>query len=124
MRLEIPCDPGRDPCPWPDRLLGRVSNTLVDWLWFSSIGYEGVFWTIFTARTGLFLAVFAASAGAFWLSGGLALRFARGPAAAAGARGGLSPRSAANLAPLLRLRVAARLGTPCLSPARPSFSAC
>ena len=62
-------------------ILGRVSNTLVDWLWFSSIGYEGVFWTIFTARTGLFLAVFAASTGAFWLSGRLALRFARQPAA-------------------------------------------
>jgi uncharacterized protein len=62
-------------------VLGRVSNTLVDWLWFSSIGYEGVFWTIFTARTGLFLAVFAVSTGAFWLSGRLALRFARRPAA-------------------------------------------
>jgi uncharacterized protein len=62
-------------------VLGRAGNTLVDWLWFSSIGYEGVFWTIFTARTVLFLAVFAASTGAFWLSGGLALRFARRPAA-------------------------------------------
>ena len=61
-------------------VLGRVSNTLVDWLWFSSIGYEGVFWTIFTARTGLFLVVFAASTGVFWLSGWLALRFARRPA--------------------------------------------
>ena len=62
-------------------VLGRVSNTLVDWLWFSSIGYEGVFWTIFTARTGLFLAVFAASTGALWLSGRLALHFARRSAA-------------------------------------------
>jgi uncharacterized protein len=57
-------------------LLGRAGNTLVDWLWFSSIGYEGVFWTIFTARTGLFLTVFAVSTGAFWLSGSLALHFA------------------------------------------------
>jgi uncharacterized membrane protein (UPF0182 family) len=62
-------------------VLGRAGSTLVDWLWFSSIGYEGVFWTIFTARTVLFLAVFAASTGAFWLSGGLALHFARRPAA-------------------------------------------
>ncbi|MGZ5908946.1 MAG: UPF0182 family membrane protein [Reyranella sp.] len=62
-------------------LLGRAGNTLVDWLWFSSIGYERVFWTIFTARTGLFLAVFAVSTLAFWLSGALALRFARHPAA-------------------------------------------
>jgi uncharacterized membrane protein (UPF0182 family) len=44
-------------------LLGRMGNTLVDWLWFSSIGYEGVFWTIFTARTVLFLVVFAVSPG-------------------------------------------------------------
>jgi uncharacterized protein len=62
-------------------LLGRAANTLVDWLWFSSIGYEGVFWTIFTARTVLFLAAFALSTGAFWLSGALALRFARQPSA-------------------------------------------
>jgi uncharacterized membrane protein (UPF0182 family) len=72
-------------------LLGRAGNTLVDWLWFSSIGYEGVFWTIFTARTGLFLVVFAVSTGAFWLSGGLALRFARRPRAASPARTAFSP---------------------------------
>src|SRR5258708_7843765 len=71
-------------------VLGRVSNTLVDWLWFSSIGYESVFWTIFTARTVLFLAVFAVSTVAFWLSGGLALRFARQPAASP-ARTAFSP---------------------------------
>ncbi len=29
-------------------VLGRVGDALVDWLWFSSIGYVGVFWTIFT----------------------------------------------------------------------------
>ncbi len=72
-------------------VLGRMGNTLVDWLWFSSIGYEGVFWTIFTARTALFLAVFAVSTGAFWLSGGLALRFARQPRAASPARTAFSP---------------------------------
>jgi len=71
-------------------ILGRVGNTLVDWLWFSSIGYEDVFWTIFTARTGLFVAAFAASTGAFWLSGWLALRFARQPAARP-ARAAFSP---------------------------------
>jgi hypothetical protein len=57
--------------------LGRAGGALVDWLWFSSIGYVGVFWTIFTTRAVLFLAVFVASAGALGLSGGLALRFAR-----------------------------------------------
>jgi uncharacterized membrane protein (UPF0182 family) len=61
-------------------VLGRVGDALVDWLWFSSIGYAGVFWTIFITRTVLFLAVFAASTGALWLSAGLALRFAHGPA--------------------------------------------
>ena len=104
-------------------VLGRVSNTLVDWLWFSSIGYEGVFWTIFTARTGLFLAVFAASTAVFWLSGRLALRFARRAAASAAAPG-LLPAAAADPAGASQLRVAARLGTPCSSPARPSCSAC
>ncbi|HEV2547866.1 MAG TPA: UPF0182 family protein, partial [Stellaceae bacterium] len=57
--------------------LGRVSDFLVDWLWFSSIGYAEVFWTIFTAQAVLFLAVFVASAGALWLSGRLALRYAK-----------------------------------------------
>ena len=76
-------------------VLGRAGNTLVDWLWFSSIGYEGVFWTIFTARTVLFLAVFAASTGAFWLSG--AWRSAsRGRPAAWPATRGLFPGRAAD----------------------------
>src|SRR5258708_14713488 len=61
-------------------VLGRVGDAVVDWLWFSSIGYAGVFWTIFTPGIVVFLAVLAASAGAFWLSGWLALRFAGGPA--------------------------------------------
>jgi uncharacterized membrane protein (UPF0182 family) len=61
-------------------VLGRAGTVLVDWLWFSSIGYVGVFWTIITTRAVLFLVVFAASAGAFFLSGGLALRFAGQPA--------------------------------------------
>ena len=61
-------------------MLGRVGDVLVDWLWFSSIGYVGVFWTIFTTRAVLFLVVLAVSAGAFLLSGGLALRFAGQPA--------------------------------------------
>ncbi|MFM0633097.1 UPF0182 family protein, partial [Paraburkholderia xenovorans] len=54
------------------------TRILVDWLWFSSIGYAGVFWTILDARALLFAAVFAVSAGAIWLSGILAHRYARG----------------------------------------------
>ena len=105
-------------------VLGRVGNTLVDWLWFSSIGYDGVFWTIFTARAGLFLAVFAVSTGAFWLSGRLALRFARRPAAwpprAAFPRTRRRPRSAR----LLSYVSPHVPWTACSSPARPSCSAC
>jgi len=61
--------------------LGRVGDALVDWLWFSSIGRGGVFWTLLGTRALLFLAVFAVSAGALWLSGALALRFAAKPSA-------------------------------------------
>src|SRR5258708_10050628 len=61
-------------------VLGRAGDPLVDWLWFSSIGYVGVFWTIYATRAVLFLSVLVLSAGTLWLSGGLALRFARGPA--------------------------------------------
>ena len=104
-------------------VLGRVSNTLVDWLWFSSIGYEGVFWTIFTARTGLFLAVFAASTAVFWLSGRLALRFAR-RAAARPPRPAFYPQPPQTPHGASQLCVAARLGTALPSPAWPSCSAC
>ncbi|MGE0575220.1 UPF0182 family protein [Reyranella sp.] len=58
-------------------VVGRAGDMLVDWLWFSSIGYAGVFWTIFSTRAVLFIAVLVVSAGACWLSGWLALRHAR-----------------------------------------------
>lgn len=57
----------------------RITGVLVDWLWFSSIGYVDVFWTILFAQVLLFVAVFGASAGAIWVSGILAHRHARGP---------------------------------------------
>ena len=60
-------------------VFGRVGDALVDWLWFSSIGYIGVFWTIFSTRAVLFFVILAVSGGVYWLSGWLALRFARGP---------------------------------------------
>jgi uncharacterized protein len=61
--------------------LGLASDFLVDWLWFSAVGYREVFWTIFTAKTGLFSAVFVGSTIPVWVSGTLALRYAgqRGP---------------------------------------------
>ena len=58
-------------------VLARAGSVLVAWQWFLSLGYVGVFSTIFTTRAVLFFAVFALSTGALWISGGLALRFAR-----------------------------------------------
>ena len=57
--------------------LAFASDFLVDWLWFSDVGYFEVFWTIFRAKAFLFVAVFAASTFALWINGALALRFAR-----------------------------------------------
>ena len=59
--------------------LGRVGDFLVDLVWFSSIGYLDVFWTIFRAKAALGTATFLGSALALWVSGSLALRFARRP---------------------------------------------
>ncbi|MFI4997122.1 MAG: UPF0182 family protein, partial [Hyphomicrobiales bacterium] len=69
--------------------LGLASDFLVDWLWFSAVGYFGVFWTIFRAKAVLFLAVLAVSTAALWANAALASRFARPrqpwlPAAAGG----------------------------------------
>lgn len=60
-------------------VIGRVTGLVVDWLWFASVGYPGVFRTIFVTQALLFLSVLAASAGALWLSGWLAHRYARQP---------------------------------------------
>ncbi|NPT45005.1 UPF0182 family protein [Paraburkholderia sp. 1N] len=58
---------------------GRITGVVVDWLWFSSIGYVGVFWTTVSAKALLFAAVFAASASVIAASGFLAHRYARRP---------------------------------------------
>jgi uncharacterized protein len=57
--------------------LGLLSNLLVDWLWFSSVGYFAVFRTIVVAKTAVSLFVFVASGLCFWVSGTVALRYAR-----------------------------------------------
>jgi uncharacterized protein len=57
-------------------VLGRASGFVVDWAWFSTIGYVGVFWTVFAAKAVLFMAVFAVSTLLLWVNGALALRFA------------------------------------------------
>src|ERR1700745_1372103 len=58
-------------------VLGLTSSFLVDWAWFSAIGYLDVFWTILGGKAILFFAVFAASAFLLWVNGFLAHRFAR-----------------------------------------------
>ena len=58
-------------------VLGLTSSFLVDWAWFSAVGYLGVFWTILGGKADLFFAVFAGSAALLWLNGYLAHRFAR-----------------------------------------------
>src|SRR5271155_1875708 len=57
-------------------LLGGISGLVVDWAWFSTIGYVGVFWTVFATKAVLFIAVFAASSLLLWVNGALALRSA------------------------------------------------
>jgi uncharacterized protein len=58
-------------------LLREASDVLVDWLWFSSVGYLQVFWISLGAEAAVFGAVFAATALMLWLNGRLALHSAR-----------------------------------------------
>src|ERR1700746_3467050 len=58
-------------------VLGLTSGFLVDWAWFSAIGYLDVFWTILVGKAVLFLAVFGVSGILLWVNGTLAYRFAR-----------------------------------------------
>ena len=58
-------------------LLGLASDILVDWLWFSSIGYLQVFWTTIGAEAVVFFAVWSGTAVLLWLNGWLAVRFVR-----------------------------------------------
>jgi len=57
--------------------LGIVLGFLVDWLWFSTLGYLSVFLTSFVAKASLFLVVFATSAIILWLNGTLAQRLVK-----------------------------------------------
>src|SRR6202171_3744457 len=57
-------------------LLGLASNFLVDWLWFSSIGYLPVFLTSIGAKALVFFAVLTATDVLLLLKCMLAVRFA------------------------------------------------
>jgi len=58
-------------------LLELVVSFLVDWLWFSEIGYLDVFWTTIVAEVEIFIAVFIATSIILWVNGLLALRFSQ-----------------------------------------------
>jgi uncharacterized membrane protein (UPF0182 family) len=58
-------------------LLGLASDLLVDWLWFSSIGYLQVFLTTIGAKAAVFFVVWTLTALILALNGWLARRFAR-----------------------------------------------
>lgn len=58
-------------------LLGLVAGFLVDWLWFSAIGYLSVFWTTIVAEVEIFITVFVVSSIVLWANGSLALRFVK-----------------------------------------------
>jgi uncharacterized membrane protein (UPF0182 family) len=56
--------------------LGRMTNVVVDWAWFSAIGYVDVFWKVLVAQVALFVVIFAVSALLLWANGTLAVRCA------------------------------------------------
>jgi uncharacterized protein len=58
-------------------LLGLIGDFLVDWMWFSAIGYSQVFWTIIAAKAGVFFVVFATTAVTLWANASLALALAQ-----------------------------------------------
>ena len=68
--------------------LRNAADLLVDWLWFSAVGYSYVFLTILGAKAALFFAVLTISFICLWMNGFLAYRVAESPRASPG--GGLS----------------------------------
>jgi uncharacterized membrane protein (UPF0182 family) len=52
------------------------SGLLVDWLWFSTIGYLDIFWTTIVAKAEVFSAVLISTTIILWANGLLALRLA------------------------------------------------
>ena len=60
--------------------LGMISNIIVDWLWFDSLGYRSIFVSVLGAKAAVFFAFFVVTTGLVWLSGAIAARAARPPA--------------------------------------------
>src|SRR5437660_11345143 len=58
-------------------LLGLTGDFLVDWVWFSTIGYLGVFWSTIAAEAAVFLAGFVATSIILWVNESIASHFIR-----------------------------------------------
>lgn len=58
-------------------ILAIVGDLLVDWMWFSAVGYSRVFWTTIGAKAGVFSVVFVATAVILWANARLALFLVR-----------------------------------------------
>jgi uncharacterized membrane protein (UPF0182 family) len=97
-------------------VLGRAGDLVVDWVWFSTIGYAGVFWTVFAAKALLFATVFAVSALLLFVNATVAVwlatrRRVRLPVAFTGGNATLRPLSGtpadvlALVSPLLQRRL-------------------
>src|SRR5262249_21984612 len=56
-------------------LLELIAGFLVDWLWFSAVGYLDIFWKRIVAEAEIFIVVFIATGIILWANGSLALRF-------------------------------------------------
>ena len=55
-----------------------IVDFMVDWIWFSALGYWDVFWTVFRTRTSMFLVILVTTAALLslngWLASGLPLK--------------------------------------------------
>jgi len=60
-------------------IVGLIGNFLVDWLWFSEVGYSAVFWTTIGAKATVFFVIFAATCAVASINGLLSHRAAVSP---------------------------------------------
>lgn len=58
-------------------LLEVIASFLVDWFWFSAVGYLDIFWIRIVAEAEIFIVVFIATSIILWANGSLALRFSQ-----------------------------------------------
>jgi uncharacterized protein len=58
-------------------LLGLAGDFLVDWMWFSSIGYLQIFWTTIGTKAAVFLTAFLTTAVILWVNATIALHLVR-----------------------------------------------